>query len=307
MLTNSPKINYSIIIPHHNLPNLLKRLLDSIPERDDTEIIIVDDNSSPDIVNFNKFPGQLRKDVRIVLDKKGGFGGYVRNIGLREAKGKWVLFADSDDFFNYCLSDIFNEYVNSDADIVYFKANSLDTDTYTLSNRCDHINKCIDLWKSKQDKALLYLKYLFGEPWCKLIRRSLITENNITFEESSIHNDTEFSYKVGFYSNKIAVDNRALYCVTTRTGSVSRVITEKKKLERINTFGRAELFFKKNHVSVCPLIHYKQLLLSALSNRDTFKAGIAILTNLGFSKTYIYTSILLYPINVLLYKIKYSI
>ena len=49
--------NYSIIIPHKNIPQLLKRCLDSIPQRDDVQIIVVDDNSSSDIVDFANFPG----------------------------------------------------------------------------------------------------------------------------------------------------------------------------------------------------------------------------------------------------------
>ena len=50
-------INYSIIIPHKNIPNLLQRCLDSIPNREDVQIIVVDDNSDPNIVDFDKFPG----------------------------------------------------------------------------------------------------------------------------------------------------------------------------------------------------------------------------------------------------------
>ena len=45
-------INYSIIIPHKNIPNLLQRCLDSIPNREDVQIIVVDDNSDPNIVDF---------------------------------------------------------------------------------------------------------------------------------------------------------------------------------------------------------------------------------------------------------------
>ena len=40
------EINYSFIIPHRNVPHLLQRCIDSIPKRDDIQIIIVDDNSS---------------------------------------------------------------------------------------------------------------------------------------------------------------------------------------------------------------------------------------------------------------------
>ena len=62
-------INYSIIIPHKNIPSLLQRCLDSIPLRDDIQIIIVDDNSSPDKVDFNNFPGLDRDDTEVYLTK----------------------------------------------------------------------------------------------------------------------------------------------------------------------------------------------------------------------------------------------
>mgnify|MGYP003305656243 CR=1 FL=1 len=96
-------INYSIIIPHKNIPLLLQRCLDSIPIRDDLEVIVVDDDSDPSLVDFDSFPGKDRKDVEIVLDKMGKGAGASRNIGLSRAKGKWVVFCDADDFFNYCF------------------------------------------------------------------------------------------------------------------------------------------------------------------------------------------------------------
>ena len=48
------KFSYSIIIPHKNTPKFLQRCLDSIPQREDLEVIVVDDNSDPNIVDFDK-------------------------------------------------------------------------------------------------------------------------------------------------------------------------------------------------------------------------------------------------------------
>ena len=61
-------INYSIIIPHKNTPNLLQQCLDSIPYRDDIQIIVVDDNSEDktnisDTSTFDKIQKQ-RHDQR---------------------------------------------------------------------------------------------------------------------------------------------------------------------------------------------------------------------------------------------------
>ncbi|MCD8292000.1 MAG: glycosyltransferase [Prevotella sp.] len=275
---------YSIIIPHHNIPKLLQRLLDSIPKRDDTEIIVVDDNSSPEVVDFSHFPGSDRHDVKLILDKKGGFGGYARNLGLNIARGEWLLFADSDDYFNYCIGDILDEFADAPADVIYFKGNSVDTDTYVQEYRSRHVNQLIDLFEKDRIKAETRLRYEFGEPWCKLIRHSLVKDNNIRFEERSIHNDTAFSYLVGYYARKIAVDKRALYCITVRDGSVSREISESKKLERIENFGNSSRFFLQHNIPMVEKRHFRQLYLCRKENTETFNAGVNILLSLGFTK-----------------------
>lgn len=64
------EILYSIIIPHKDIPCLLQRCLDSIPSRDDVQIIVADDDSSPDVVDFAHFPGSDRTDVEILFTKE---------------------------------------------------------------------------------------------------------------------------------------------------------------------------------------------------------------------------------------------
>lgn len=111
MLTN---INYSIIIPHKNSAGLLQRCLDSIPQRDDIQIIIIDDNS----LNIKKLRDIEKKYsyVEMIYTKEGRGAGYARNVGLKQIKGKWVLFADADDFYNKNAFSILDNYINSDND-----------------------------------------------------------------------------------------------------------------------------------------------------------------------------------------------
>ena len=112
------EINYSFIIPHRNVPHLLQRCIDSIPKRDDIQIIIVDDNSDPKIVNFECFPGLNEKCVEVYFTKEGKGAGYARNIGLTYAKGKWFLFPDADDHYTTDLMNVLDKYVNSNYDII---------------------------------------------------------------------------------------------------------------------------------------------------------------------------------------------
>ena len=64
-------IYYSFIIPHHNTPELLQRLINSIPQRKDIEIIVVDDNSDKD-----KKACVNRPDVKII---------YIENKRCRQS------------------------------------------------------------------------------------------------------------------------------------------------------------------------------------------------------------------------------
>lgn len=290
--------NFSIVIPHHNIPCLLERLLFTIPNRDDLEVIIVDDNSDKEIVDFEHFPGLGRKNCKVIFDKKGGGGGYARNIGLKEATGKWILFADADDYFNYCINDILDDHISDDADIVFYNANSVMCDTYVNANRVNHLNNMINLFHSDKEQSELLLRYKFGEPWCKIIKKDLITNFDIKFDETLIHNDTTFSYMVGFYAQKINIDDRAGYCVTKRSGSVSLQETDNRKLQRINVFGRSAKFFKEHHINVSENRHIVQLRKLYVENKNLFNLGLDEMEKIGYDRNVLLHDIEFYYIQL---------
>ena len=126
--------NYTFIIPHKNSPELLYRWLESIPSRDDIQIIIVDDNSDPKIVNQDNFPFKIRKNVEVIFNKYSKGAGYARNLGLQLAIGKRQLFPDADDFYVDGFIDILDNKVNSDNDIIYF-----DVFSYENNKKCKHV------------------------------------------------------------------------------------------------------------------------------------------------------------------------
>jgi len=244
-------IKYSIIIPHKNIPALLQRCLDSIPNREDVQIIIVDDNSDSNKVDFESFPGINDPRVEVIFTKEGKGAGYARNVGLEKACGKWLLFADADDFFNYCIIDIFNEYIDQEADIIFFKNISLDSDLYTISYRDNDWNGYINYYMKFPGKnAETFLRYENTVPWAKMFKTDMIHKNNILFDEVSIFNDITFNYLAGFYAASIQVDPRALYCVTSRNNSISySIITIEKELEKVYVHGKRYCFFLKHNIS----------------------------------------------------------
>ena len=242
------KYLYTVIIPHHNIPQLLRRCLLTIPCRDDVQVVVVDDRSDSCHIPVLR---QIECDfpwVLFIYLRDGGGAGKARNVGLSYAKGKYVLFADADDFFMPCLGHVFDDYARCEQDIVFFNANSLDTDTYLAAYRCLHLNGMMRKYDKRPDKAVFEMRYAFGEPWCKMVRREVIEKNNIRFSETIIHNDTRFSYLVGHYAQSVLVDRRAIYCVTDRAGSVSKRISMERLFVRTEVFAEANKFFKDHGI-----------------------------------------------------------
>ena len=151
--------NYTIIIPHKNIPTLLQRCLNSIPERPDVQVIVVDDNSDPAVVDFENFPGKDRKNTEIYLTKEGKGAGYARNVGLRHAKGEWLLFADADDFYTENAFIILDKYVEADVDIVFYNVSTdkPNTPCDKMTNQISDLLHLID--KGGKEELIEELKY----------------------------------------------------------------------------------------------------------------------------------------------------
>jgi len=211
--------NYSIIIPHKNIPLLLQRCIDSIPCRPDIQVIIIDDNSDSSIVNFDNFPGQGNPLIEIVFSKEGKGAGNARNIGLELSKGKWLVFADADDFFNLPFCEALDKYANDEInDIVYFKASSVISESLLQYDRDSHLNYHIE--KASFTNNYDYLRYQVYPPFCKFIKRELVVKNNIRFQESFVANDVYFSMMTGYFAKNVSLSYLSIYCVTHREGSL---------------------------------------------------------------------------------------
>lgn len=239
-------INYTIIIPHKDIPQLLQRCLDSIPQREDLRVIVVDDNSDPDKVDFAHFPGLDRPDVECYFTKEGKGAGYARNVGLRHAWGKWLLFADADDFFHPNLLEILDQWKNSTRDIVYFETDSADCDTLKP------IPPRLSLHPSAMLREELENSACWVYPVGKMIRAELVRKHDILFEEVRWSNDVMFSTLCGYYAGKnVDICSDLLYCATDRRNSLwTGVRSEEHIMCRLGVTLRAERFAYKHHLSL---------------------------------------------------------
>lgn len=211
-------INFSFIIPHKNTPDLLQKCLDSIPCREDVQIIVVDDNSDSDKVDFEHFPGLQDNSVEVYLTKEGRGAGYARNVGLNHAVGKWIVFADADDFFMPDLEKAMDEYVDSDYDVIFFKGQAIKIPTGETSHRGDEFDRRVQLSIDMVDFSEVLM---YSTSVKKFYNHSFVTKYQIRFHEVRWSNDVLFSAQVALYAQKLKSSALKIYCITESEGTLT--------------------------------------------------------------------------------------
>lgn len=250
----------SIIIPHKDIPDLLMRCLRSIPVSENIQVIVVDDNSPDADTYLEKYPELSRPYLEFIRTTKGGGPGYARNIALEHAQGKWILFADSDDFYVDNMSDIIYSYIDSEADVIFFKNKAVLSDNISIrANRSSYVNERIDQYLADGDEWPLRAK--MPVPWGKMIKRSLIIKHDIRFDEIKCLEDNYFSLLVGYYADRIKASNRVLYVVTSRPNSLMAVFRSKPEEieQRAEVAFRMDKFMLRN--GFCREYELKQFLI----------------------------------------------
>lgn len=232
------EIVFSIIIPHKNVSDLLQRCLDSIPLRDDVQVIVVDDNSNPEKVDFEKFPGLNRPNTEVYFDKSGKGAGRARNVGLKHAKGEWVIFADCDDYFHReVLDELMETTMPDDCNAVYWGIEELYPDGSNLIMLTDS-----DASLSRIPSRKMVLNSF--APWKKMVRRKILSDKKVFFDEIPASNDVMFQMRLmgALREEYIYWYPKVVYTWEKRDNSITTAISKAKAWSRFITSLRANRY-----------------------------------------------------------------
>lgn len=178
----NPKI--SVIVPVYKVEKFLKRCVDSILAQTftDFELLLIDDGS-PD--NSGKICDEYaEKDKRVrVFHKENAGVSSARNLGLDNARGEWIVFADSDDSFHIDTFSVFRLKMDESIDVIEIPYKKEDGEIIYPS----------------LDKSSLYLPQLttyyanhfFNVVWLKFYKRNLIGKKRF-LEKMKIGEDAIF-------------------------------------------------------------------------------------------------------------------
>lgn len=207
------KHKISVVMPVYNVEKYIKQSIQSVLNQTykQLEIILVDDGSKD--TSGNICDEYAKKDNRIkVIHKENGGLSSARNVGIDNATGKYIMFIDSDDFFeNNSCELLYNEIVSKDAD--YVIGNYIYT-TYE-GKRWD--NPMFNVYDSCKVSIKDYRKSFFvmnSTVWNKIFKRDFIEKHKLRFVEGALAEDAIFSTfcythtDKGYYINDIIYNYR---------------------------------------------------------------------------------------------------
>lgn len=180
-------VQISIIIPTYNAEKYIFQCLQSIYNQTfkDYEVLIINDASTDktekvvnDFVNTH-----VGFNLRFITTSKGG-AAKARNIGIRQAEGKYIAFIDSDDTIeSLMLQKMVKTAEETDADLV----------TCNFYWCYPNKNKEQKLFPCKNNRDLFLNAWV--APWNKIYRKKMLIDNNIYFTEGYTYEDTAFYLK----------------------------------------------------------------------------------------------------------------
>ena len=224
-----PKV--SVVIPVYNVEKYLRECLDSVVNQTlkDIEIICVDDGSNDG--SYELLLQYKEKDDRIRVFKNEGFGaGGARNTGLKVARGEYLLFLDSDDFFELDMAELLYQkaiYTNSDITICMGDKYNNTTHTYIETPSFPpQTVKDSDNFTYKDFVDNVFIEFRRAT-WNKLYKREFIEKNNILYQETKCANDLFFVAKAKILANRISFVDK--YLVHYRVGLTTNIQSQNNK------------------------------------------------------------------------------
>ena len=215
----SELFNVSVIVPIYNAESYLKRCIDVLLKQDFNkpfEIIMVDDASTDNSQNIIKMQNSPLLKLCSLPSNAGPSA--ARNIGLKAAKGEYVFFLDVDDtIYTSTLKILYNHAKENNFDLVFSDKKRIENSQNQRENifvyPADKTFNNIDITEAIKQRISnpLHTHGVVGVHG-KLIKRSIISGNNLSFEEElRFFEDEVFMFDILAFTRSMKYVRKQLY------------------------------------------------------------------------------------------------
>ena len=216
----------SVVVPVYNVEKYLEKCLQSLIEQcySDMEIVVVDDKSTDRSLCIAK-KYEKYNNVKVISKEKNTGLSDSRNVGIRESRGQYIMFLDSDDYVeDVCIFKI-QEIVKkeNEPDIVYFGYSEEYESTNEKYIKYGYVSQKDKIYTGEEFAiAELKQRNLYAAACFGIYNREFIVRNNLYFESGLLHEDELWTPQVILRANKVYTSDYVFYHYLRRNGSITR-------------------------------------------------------------------------------------
>lgn len=240
---------FSIIVPIYNVEKYLRCCVDSVLAENfsDYEMILVDDGSPDGCGKICDEYADKYPHIKVIHKENGGLSD-ARNAGIRAAKGDYLIFLDSDDYW----ADT-NRSKNAGGGILFdlqqLADKKVDLILHPSSFNYRDIPKGADFSDNdfvRHFETLVEGRYYIANAWTKIVRREIIIKNNLFFPKGYIHEDFPYSLQLARFIKTFVFYDNPFYQYRVLGGSISHNIKYKNFSDVLTHLDRGVDFLVEN-------------------------------------------------------------
>lgn len=222
----SEKPLVSVVIPVYKTEKFLEKCVASVLNQTygNIEIILVDDGSPDGSPAICDALSTEHENIRVIHKENGGLSD-ARNFGLREAKGVYVCFIDSDDYWDEsdALQNMTELAIKENADLVtYGLKKALASDGSVVMEKKYMLEDYEGLSFTELFSKMVKEGKVNISACLKLIRREFLISNNLFFEVGIKTEDLEWAIRLFACEPKLSMYFHSVYVYRIgRVGSIT--------------------------------------------------------------------------------------
>ena len=222
---------FSIIVPIYNVERYLEQCIESVLAQDyqNYELILVDDGSPDNSIDICTKYAKQYSNIVFIHKINGGLSD-ARNAGIKIARGEYLMFLDSDDYWEgtSILSDLQKIIVENNPDVIFNYMSSVYPDK--IINHYMNREKLVGSFR--EDFKGLYQEGIYlGFTWTKIVKREVILKNQLFFIKERYFEDIPWSFSLTKYIGTYAIYQNCFYMYRReRKGAISSAVTKKNQV-----------------------------------------------------------------------------
>lgn len=248
-------MRFSIIVPVYRVEQYIDQCVQSVLAQNfsDYELILVDDGSPDRCPKMCDGYAAEYPQIQVVHKANGGLSS-ARNEGMVKATGDYILFLDSDDWWDDsdALAGLDKTIEDTHADVVVFRMKKY----YQKENQFSCANSIVNKARLADVDYLMEQNLFIASACDKAIRRECIWKYNLSFRVGQLSEDIEWCCKILLSGMSVAFYNHAFYVYRQNSASISHNVSRRNLEDIAKVIQNCERIFMSEGNRSLAVMHF---------------------------------------------------